>query len=487
MTGERSLVPTRKVLRSPQRSGHKCGFTLVELLVVIAVIVILIALLLPTVGMARGKARQAKCSSQLIQTYNAFTQAKAKLPPPFQSAIWPDKLRPYVEQQVEVFNCPDNTTPSSPSYGMSNRAWKLENRDNGRVLLLDFNVLEAKVVGQTSYQLNDSWPAQRAARHFQQQNVAFGDGHVAPHYPDTIDPRYCENYVKYWHPASDVQAPLLGCAALGTAPGSTGSVGGVSTGLTAGGSGSPTSVSSTGSATSTSTSGVSTTATSTTTIGSSSSTTTTGGSSTSTSTTGSSSSSSSSTGGSTTGPVPGDCFGHVAFAGCNPNKVVWVRVKLLGQPPGNNTGTHKIILPEFQVWDDFDVNRALSGTAQISSPANDITTRFYGGTADRAINNNPTCTADCFTDGCGDLAHSGDDPMNTPTCWEVQLNPPLNSINELKRLNYYNCCPNVSWWCSNAAIEVLGECGNILYTSNLPVISKGNHTYAGCIWEFVMP
>jgi prepilin-type N-terminal cleavage/methylation domain-containing protein len=48
---------------------HRCirAFTLVELLVVIAIIAVLLAILLPAINMAREKARQVKCISNLHQ------------------------------------------------------------------------------------------------------------------------------------------------------------------------------------------------------------------------------------------------------------------------------------------------------------------------------------------------------------------------------------------------------------------------------------
>ena len=306
-TGEGApLVPHHGGSFSPpddHAAPHERSFTLVELLIVIAVIVILIALLLPAIGMARGKARQAKCSSNQRQIFEAFLQAKAKLPPPFQSSLWQEKLRPYVEQNIEVYICPDNPTPSSPSFGMNNKAWKLEHQDNGRVVLLDYNALEAKVVGQTIEQLGNSWPNELAPRHFQQQNVVFNDGHIETKSPDAIDPRYCEYFIKYWRPASDSTINLIGCAALGTAPTSTGGSGGPGgTSTVTGGSTAPGGTSATSTTT---TSGASTTATTTasTSAGSSSSATS-GASSTATSTsttTSSTSTSSTSSSSSTTG------------------------------------------------------------------------------------------------------------------------------------------------------------------------------------------
>jgi prepilin-type N-terminal cleavage/methylation domain-containing protein len=215
------------------------GFSLVELLIVIAVIVILIGLLLPAVGMARAKSRQAQCTNNLTQLHKAYTVASDKLPQPVQAAQWPQKLPPFLEQETKVFNCPDNVPPaSSASYGMNSRAFRMADQDNGRIVLLDYKQVEVKVVGQTIAQLNTSWPAEYAARHFQQQNVVFGDGHVEAKSPLSIDPRYCEYYVKYWRPARDGKIDLLGCLSPGATPPSGGgsTTGGATTGgTTAGG------------------------------------------------------------------------------------------------------------------------------------------------------------------------------------------------------------------------------------------------------------
>jgi len=300
------------------RRARERSFSLVELLVVIAVIVILVALLLPAVGMARAKARQAQCASNQSQIYKAYLQAAEKLPQGVQAAQWEQQLTPYVEQGTKVFICPDNVPPTSPaSYGMNNRAARMADQDSGRVVLLDYKVLDVKVVGQTITQLNDTWPVQYAARHFEQENVTFADGHVESRSPESIDPRYCENYVKYWRPARDSNIDLLGCATPGTQPSTTGYVG-ITTGVTTGGPGGTTAAGAT-STTTTTTAGGATTTTggSTSTAGTATTTTTTGGTTVVSTTTGTTTSSTTTTASTTTtGGTATTTTGGTTTGGC---------------------------------------------------------------------------------------------------------------------------------------------------------------------------
>ena len=390
----------------------RSAFSLVELLIVIAVIIILIALLLPAVGMARAKARQSQCKSNLTQLHKAWLIASAKLPPPLAAAQWPQKLPPYLEQETKVMRCPDDlATGSAASYGMNNRAFRMADRDSGRIVLLDYsNSAEAKVVGQTLAQLNTSWPANRAPRHFQEQNVAFFDGHVEAKDPDKIDPRYCAYYVQYWQPVVDAKMNLLGCLALGAAPPSSSS-GGASTTTTTGG------------AATTTTGGTTTTTGGTTT-------TTTGGTT---------------TGGTTTG---GTTTGGTTTGGTGPTTCVTgrrVRVRL--QPDGRAANQYYLQLGEVQVFDQANTNVALGKTATQAST-------YSSCVASRAIDNNTSGAGESVT------AITNLDPN---AWWQVDLGSDVT----IGRIVVWNRTDGASERLSNGIVEVLDASGTAIWTQNL--------------------
>jgi hypothetical protein len=374
--------------------------------------------------MARAKARQAQCAKQLDQIHTAWTLAGAKLPAPLQGAEWPQKLLPHVEQESKIFLCPDNVAASSSSYGMNTRAFRMADQDNGRIAFLDYQAAEARVVGQSIEQLAASWPAEHAPRHFQQQNIAFGDGHVEAKAPHAIDPRFCENYIQYWRPARDGKIELAGCALPGTPPPTTagGSATGVSSTTGSGGAATGTTAAATTAATTTGT-----TTGSTSSSGATSSATTAGATTTGTTTSSITTGGSSTSGGSTTGSAPCSVEGR------------YVRIQLL-----NSDFLH---MAEVQVFDTASVNVAQGRSATQSQTAHPaVAARAVDGNTDGNFNNN-----------------SVNHTQGAAPWWEVDL----GSLQQIARIHVFNrtdCCLERI---NGATVKILDAGRATVWSSNL--------------------
>jgi len=107
------------------KSNATKGFTLLELLLVVAVIAILAALLLPTLGRARSKARQASCVNNLRQInlgVRMYADDSADAFPPPTNNFPPDAFTAYTKrmktylgmtgessERATLFACPADT------------------------------------------------------------------------------------------------------------------------------------------------------------------------------------------------------------------------------------------------------------------------------------------------------------------------------------------------------------------------------------------
>jgi prepilin-type N-terminal cleavage/methylation domain-containing protein/prepilin-type processing-associated H-X9-DG protein len=110
-------------------SCRRCGFTLIEILVVIGIIALLSALLLSVFSRVREKGRATQCQSNLHQLGLAFQQYTADngrfpswynaympsnpLPSKHPGLSWGRRVEPYVKD-VRLFQCPSANSSTDP-------------------------------------------------------------------------------------------------------------------------------------------------------------------------------------------------------------------------------------------------------------------------------------------------------------------------------------------------------------------------------------
>lgn len=184
------------------------GFTLIELLVVIAIIAILAAILFPVFAQAREAARKASCQSNLKQIGNAWAMYAQDYDERslintwngggFQkNRIWLEQIQPYTKN-YGVGRCPSDPYPWTATDQESNRVvtgsyamqswgeWSLAQIEAPAEYFLVWDTSRLSWFGNNAWigeETSDSafeWASTRffAARHQDQVNMLYADGHV---------------------------------------------------------------------------------------------------------------------------------------------------------------------------------------------------------------------------------------------------------------------------------------------------------------------
>ena len=198
-----STAMNRKRGKQSPKSALRCGFTLIEILVVLAIIMLLAGILFPVFGRARENSRRTACTSNLKQISMAsqlYLQDNDRRYPPYPTVDdgnngWAWELRNLMKSD-QTFQCPsepftaDEADSDGVLIGGFTDYWmnyNLEGMFEGRLQFPTNTILLGDGKGDAiSYSLPSPpeafgpWDpdADYAQRHFDGSNYAFADGHV---------------------------------------------------------------------------------------------------------------------------------------------------------------------------------------------------------------------------------------------------------------------------------------------------------------------
>jgi prepilin-type processing-associated H-X9-DG protein/prepilin-type N-terminal cleavage/methylation domain-containing protein len=200
--------------------GRRWGFTLVELLVVLAVLALMAAILLPSLSVARARARETDCRSRLHQIGLALRMYSDDNNGGFPSSLgtlysgWSFELIRYLHK-TPPYGCPDvknwvfnphirptvdeilagysyNSLLGAPSRLNGYSPWMTMAQVRAPAVTVSFCEAHMGVITLPQPDRSEGWeggPHEAGAlRHRGGANYAFLDGHVKWYRPEVIDP-----------------------------------------------------------------------------------------------------------------------------------------------------------------------------------------------------------------------------------------------------------------------------------------------------------